>query len=35
MGIIMTGAALSTCRRLVVFLIFQRFYIRGVVDGKD
>jgi ABC-type glycerol-3-phosphate transport system permease component len=29
--LVMTGAAISTIPTLVVFLIFQRFIIRGVV----
>ena len=29
--LIMTGAAISTIPTLIVFLIFQRFIIRGVV----
>ena len=29
--LIMTGAAISTLPTLIVFLIFQRFIIRGVV----
>ena len=29
--LVMTGAAISTIPTLIVFLIFQRFIIRGVV----